>query len=82
MHEALAMARFLRDLLNKTTAKDGGAGYQVVVTDVAGNSAEVRYEAQYQRWVMDDGVSLDQLMPRLRFTRLPGGRSWTPPRAE
>ncbi len=43
MYEANRMAEVLAELLNEHGVRDGGAQYRFVVTDTAGNVAEVTY---------------------------------------
>ena len=66
MHEALGMARLVCDMLNSYGAQDSGAEYQIVVTDTAGNYAEIRFQKSHNRWIMDDDVNRKELNLRLR----------------
>ena len=70
MTDALAMASLLRDFLVEANAVDGGAFYQIVVTDAAGNHIEVKW--QNERWMLTDRVDEVRLLSRLRLT---GGAS-------
>jgi len=65
MNEAMIMASLLRDFLVEANAVDSGAVYQIIVTDIAGNSVELKWHDK--RWVLADGVDLIRLMGRLRL---------------
>jgi hypothetical protein len=73
MHEALGMARLVRDFLNTNGAQDGGAGYRIIVTDTAGNSAEVWHHDDHA-WILEDDVDLPLLRTRLRLDEPGAGR--------
>jgi|SoimicmetaTmtHMA_FD_contig_31_6171683_length_498_multi_2_in_0_out_0_1 hypothetical protein len=65
MTDALAMASLLRDFLVEAHAVDGGAMYQIVVTDASGNKVEVKW--QHDRWMLTDRVDEVRLLSRLRL---------------
>jgi hypothetical protein len=64
MNEAMIMASLLRDFLVEANAVDSGAVYQIIVTDIAGNSVELKWHDK--RWVLADRVNLARLLDRLR----------------
>ena len=64
MNEAHGMARLLADLLDEGDYGDQGAEYQIVVTDKAGNVAEVTY-ADTASWTWDEGCNTQLLRHRL-----------------
>ncbi len=66
MHEAVSMAGVVAGLLNRHKVKDGGADYRMVVTDTAGNVAEVLYSPEDAQWVADEGYDAETLSMRFR----------------
>ena len=64
MTDAMIMASLLRDFLVEANLVDAGAAYQIIVTDIARNTVELKYD---KGWVLADGVDLIRLMGRLRL---------------
>lgn len=72
MHEALGMAQLIRGLLIDRKVQDGGAAFRIVITDKAGNVAEVWNECQTilgdmvkEGWTWDEGCNEPKLKERL-----------------
>ena len=57
MHEAVVMGTELSRMFTDQNLKDEGAQYKIVVTDTAGNIAEVHWDREQGRWVSEEGVS-------------------------
>ncbi len=66
MHEALGMAGRICELLKASDAQDRGADYRILVTDTAGNCAEVLWDSEVG-WLWEEGFSTDKLLLRTRM---------------
>jgi hypothetical protein len=66
MNEALALAAWLCEHLNGYRVRDDGACYAILVTDTAGNVAEIEANPA-GRWIWEEGHHEKRLRERLRM---------------